>query len=321
MRRLYILIMVSFLLASCDKNILEVAEPELAILNEEEITISSGESVVFRLRGKADLLSFYSGEVYSDYQFREGRKVNTQNAEASLSFRTAVELGNQRNQLTVLLSKNFSGNYTSIEQLNQATWIDITSRFTLATNSTFTNSGTVSIADLVGGSEPFYLAYRYKTLPQNINGSGQRWLIENIAISSSEQINGQNLSHYNLYEAGFRLIDQFPINAPSLALITPTRLTMRANNFISTSSPDYDPANPFADPETEHWFVSTRMITNEIDLGPDYAIPIKGVNNSFPAEFAHQYNRPGTYEAYFVATNNSIKGRREKIEKVTVKVN
>src|SRR5690606_17878847 len=136
-------------------------------------TFKAGEPVKFDLSGKSDLISVFTGEVFRDYAFREGRKVDTRLGDVFLSFRTAVELGTQSNQLSVLVSTDFNGDYSNLSSVQNATWTDITGRFSLATNANFRNSSVQSIKDLFVDGRPVYLAFRYKTLPQVANGSAR----------------------------------------------------------------------------------------------------------------------------------------------------
>ncbi|MNE97299.1 hypothetical protein D3C80_1956210 [compost metagenome] len=68
----------------------------------------------------------------------------------NLSFSTQVMFGAQKNNLTIVVSTDFNGDYT-MEGINKATWTDITKMFELADSKEWKKSGKVS---LLGSSIP-----------------------------------------------------------------------------------------------------------------------------------------------------------------------
>src|SRR5690606_35687267 len=109
----------------------------------ESFTLEEG--ATFEFEGTAGLISFYSGELYHDYEFKDGRIIEA--GTFTLSFNTSVQYGNQPDQLSVLVSSDFDGDYSSIENVRAATWSVITDRFALATNATYVESGAVDITE------------------------------------------------------------------------------------------------------------------------------------------------------------------------------
>ncbi|HEY0668007.1 MAG TPA: hypothetical protein VGD22_07520, partial [Sphingobacteriaceae bacterium] len=101
------------------------------------------------------------------------------------------------------------------------------------------------------------------------------------------------------------------------------------NPIYDPNSPDYiatavyvpfvpfNPTSPYNDPLSEHWAVSKPITVNEIDLGPDLAKGVKGIRNTMINEYTYTYNKPGTYTAVFVASNNSIDDIKEVIKEIT----
>ena len=74
-----------------------------------------------------------------------------------LSFSSSVQYGTQKNNIAVLVSSDFSGDYT-MEGIRKATWKDVTGKFTLASGKEPVESGDVTISN--DGTMP-YVAIRY----------------------------------------------------------------------------------------------------------------------------------------------------------------
>jgi hypothetical protein len=345
----YIMLWGVFLLASCET---EIETPDFQV-STASTTYQAGEAIRFVIEGNADMISFYSGEPTNDYAFREGRIVNVADAGATLQFTSGVTGGTQEDQLTFLASTDFDGNYDNLASVQAADWIDITDRFTFGTSATFLNSTTQDISDLLVPGSPIYFAFRYITMPQKDNGLARTWMIQGFLLNSKQLFEESPVTITDQAHAGFRIVDQEPENAPSRSTITTSRVSLLGNIYKDPNDPIYDPENPIYDPEnpiydpesdlydptavrptyvpydpdspyndpqTENWAVSKPIYTNEVDLGPDWSIPIKGIANSKLEEFRYTYTKPGTYTAYFVATNATIDGRKDVVKEINITI-
>src|SRR5882757_634196 len=109
--RLYNLSLAVFILASCKKDVTLALNEDAPSFNvtPAATTYKIGQDVVFNFTGKADVLSFFSGELYHDYAFKGGRTLDMTNP--TIAFTSAVTGGAQTNQLTVLASTDFNGVY------------------------------------------------------------------------------------------------------------------------------------------------------------------------------------------------------------------
>jgi hypothetical protein len=272
---------------------------------------------------------------------------------ATLSFSSAVTGGAQENQLSVLVSTDFDGNYESLASVKAATWTDITSRFSYGTTETFQASGNVNISDLIQPGAPVYVAFKYLTRPQATNGLARTWMIQSFRLASTYQFNGSSLTFSDQAYAGFRIVDEDPVNTPARSLVTISRVSLLGNIYKDPADPIYDPENPIFDPENpiydplspeydpnavrpdfvpydpnspyndplrENWAVSRAFYTNSVDLGPDRPVGIRGRRNEALEVFRHIYNQPGTYKAYFVASNNTIDDEKAVVKEVTVTI-
>jgi hypothetical protein len=75
-----------------------------------------------------------------------------------LSFFSGVQYGTQKDNIAILISPDFKGEYT-MEGIKAATWKDVTRKVTLASGKEPKESGNVNISKEV--SNPKYVAIRY----------------------------------------------------------------------------------------------------------------------------------------------------------------
>lgn len=349
---IYLLGLSVLVLTSCERDLVVKDAPRFDVTTAST-SHKAGEPVVFNFNGEADMIYFYSGQVYNDYEFREGRVLNLKDQGATLSFSSSVEFGTQTNQLAILASNNFDGNYGSLASVKAATWKDITSRFKLSTNNKFLASTEQDVSDLVTPGKPLYIAFKYITKPQAVNGLARAWSIQGLTLKSKELLDGKNLELTDQTYAAFRIVDQDTANAPSRSLVTTSRVTLYGNVYKDPKDPKYDPENPiydpknpiydpesdvynaaavrpefvpydpnssFNDPTTETWAVSAPLFTDKVDLGPDHSIAVQGIRSPQATDFNYTYNKPGTYKAYFVASNATKDQRKDTVKEITITV-
>lgn len=311
--KLYILLLVPVALASCHKEVkvdLKEGTPTFDASLAASNTYKVGTDVVFNLSGKADLISFFSGELYHDYAFKDGRTIDITNP--TIAFTSALTGGTQANQLTILSSTDFNGVYNDtlkapLTDIHAATWTDITSRFTLGTTATFVASGTKSISDLIVAGKPLYIAFKYITKPQAVNGAARTWMFQSFVLAGTSSVGTLTLN--DLTNAGFRIVDGNAATAPTTSSVVATRITMQGNAFT--------PAN---DPQTECWAVSRSLNAGKIDTGPDYPVGIKGVANPTLTSYTYKYAKAGTYKVYFVAANANAYESKQVVKEVDVTI-
>lgn len=269
--------------------------------------ISINDNVNFHFSGDAEIVSFYSGDFLNDYNFKEGRSLNVSGGQ-TMSFTSAVNQGTQANQLSVWASTDFNGNYDSIESINEAEWVNITSRFTFGTVNTYVASGEKDITDLYESGKPLFIAYKYHTRSQLAFGDARIWMIQDFKINGQTEFGKQQI--LNLPESGFRIVDENPTTYPARAAVTSTRITMQGNEYTENWSP-----------EGYHWAISKPLYLENINMGPDRAIAVKGSENPMPDVFTYKFTKPGTYEVKFIGTVQNINQREEQIRTIKITVN
>lgn len=356
--RYYIILCALLAMVSCEKKLVVKDAPDFTVTTKAT-TYKAGEPVEFDIQGSADIISFYSGEISHDYMFRDGRDVDVAGKGFALSFKSGVAPGNppgtQTNQFSILVSTDFNGDYTDLASVKAATWTDITDSFTLGTTVTLVTSDTVNLSKFVVSGKPIYFALRYINRPQVANGFACQWLIENFTLNSIDvQINGVPVTITDQVHAGFRIVDQNPVNAPARSQVTTTRVTLYGPVYKEANDPIFDPNNPIFDPKnpiynpdsaeyvpgsvlpvyvpydpnspyndplSENWAVSAPISLDSVELGRDWAVAVRSsVYAANPTLYNYTYTTPGTYKAYFVASNNTIDESKQVVKEVDITI-
>lgn len=343
----------ALLLNACSKKLGKLEAPEFTV-TVQQAAFKVNEPVVFSFTGRQDNISFYSGEVFNNYAFKDGRKVAVAGQGATLDFASQqAGTGTQTAQLSVWLSADYNGtgNFAAVKA---ATWTDVTAGFTLAPSTSSVPSGKLDISSWLDSGKPLYIGFRYITQPQATNGLVRAWWIQGLAVrSKTTYLEGQELLITDQENAGFRTINQYPTEAPSLNIITTTRISMLGNLYknpndsifnpqYSIYDPNnpiydpknplylptakipvyvpYDPASPYNDPLTETWAISGPVREDTVNLGPDRAVSIKGINMDVVEEYIYAYKTPGKYTAYFIAYNHNIDEEKTVIRQVEITI-
>ncbi|MEQ7801620.1 DUF5017 domain-containing protein [Pedobacter sp. ASV1-7] len=297
---------------ACSKDIPLTPGLDQFNVTSSALTYKLGDTVKFSLVGNPDLISFYSGELYKQYEYKEGRDITL--GEAELSFSSAyppLAAGSpapQVNPLSVMLSTDFNGKYNSYENVDKATWTDITNKFVYGDNATYKASGKLDITNYIVPGKPLYLAYKYVTKPIAANGPARSWYVYNIELTSKSIYESHLLG--NLISSEFKLVEKVP-SVPSLSTYTTTRITLSPYRYVETTDPD---------PGTETWAISKAFNMEILDKGPDRPFIIKGNEDAKVTNFSHVYTEEGTYKVHFIGTNANVDGSDKKVIEMTIKV-
>lgn len=278
--------------------------PEFSVSTDKTV-INLGDTVVFNFSGVTDYLTFYSGEVGADYNFKQGRVKHT---EYFITFRTERRSGDQLGQFSLHASTNFNGTF-DYASVNNATWIDITSRFTLAPKNDFSAYETVNITDLVVPGKPLYLGWRYLAKNATANGLLNTWRFRDFVMTkvaddgATSQIASQTTPNW-------KMVGSIAVNT-ALYNISSTRVT-----FNQT------PSQVVTGNEETYWAINGNMfsLTTSEDYGPDRPVSLKSYASNGLSSINHVYQQPGDYEAVFVGINGNVKDRHEVVRKIKIKV-
>lgn len=261
--------------------------------------------VTFNFAGNPSVISFYSGLIGGDYAYREGRILDVKGLLASFSS-TLASTGTQENQLSVMVSTDFSGTY-DIANIRAANWTDVTSRYTLNVRgaSTALPSGIKDISDLLVDGKPLYYAFRYICKPQAIHGGNSTWRIRDFSLQSETDLGLTSLATHTT--ADWHLINDGAIVNPGRGAV------IESNGAVRFNGNHLDPQVP-----TESWAVTKGFILGKVDLGPDRPVAIKSTIDPTLSSYSFNYATAGTYKVVFVASNASYKGQASAVREIEV---
>ena len=276
----FLLLFSLLLLIACTEDELSVNSPsfnvvDYVIVDGIDTLGNPVKKVIFNLEGNADVISFYSGETFHQYEYKDGRIVATDALNMSFEYFAALGTGTiiREDQLSVVVSTDFNGELTE-EAVENANWTDITERFSLlqVKDITAQTATSADISDLATIGEPLYVAFRYITPPQTTDLRYCTWDIFDFNISQ-ESILG-NTSVVSQREAALPLVTlgvddaDTPGRAPR-SVSTTSRLRFRGN--ILAANLEF---------ESQAWAISPAIdMADDVDLGPDEAINIKTVRD------------------------------------------
>jgi len=317
--KVFCILLVVIFSISCKKEVSNDVDFDVTTASK---TYKLTDSIVFNITGNPDVISFYSGEAGHNYDNKDRVSRNDGNLKMSFQIRmdslagfTAVSSGNFK----VLASTNYTAAYSTSADLvvaasldsamvNKATWVDISSRFTLpktGTINTFYLSGEASLSDLIKvPTDPIYLAYQYKGNPTgNLGANG-------ITIGSPVLFNtfsDGSTVNYNLVPGG--------------TVSTTWKVLKSANalNFWATSTSQLKFTSPATALFSEDWAISNAFYPNI--AVPDNAVGIKNISNNPISTFSYKFTKAGDYKVVFVASNNRPDNINVKIKVVNITVN
>jgi uncharacterized protein DUF5017 len=295
MQKILIIAAVILCSVACTKK--EVDATGFTVTTDKE-TYTTTDTVKFAFTGNPYYLTFYSGEPYHQYEYRE--RLN-EKGKPQLFFNSAQTTGAQANTLKVLVSTDFSGVYDSTNVYN-ATWTDITSSAILAPGSAAVESGNIDLSQFINSDHPAYVAFKYT----GTKGTSQRtWTIKLVAL---DNVLADNTSYEVLgigeSTTGFKSI---PMKVPSVAwTISTTQLQIKGFTTNALSVAD-----------TEGWVVSKPL--NLTKVLPDTGTPLKNMTTSL-SSLDYNYGAAGSYKATFVATNANRYSEKSDVKEVPVTV-
>ncbi|WP_256009612.1 DUF5017 domain-containing protein [Desertivirga xinjiangensis] len=284
----------------------------------EKKSFSIRDTAHFTFSGNPDVITFYSGEPGSRYEYR-GRAEAEGNA--VMSFRTIRANGSQPNSLNLMISQDFAGvvkgdTASTKANISAANWTPITSRATLSTGgSSAVSSGDINLSDFAEENKPVFIAFKYMAEAGSIQN---KWTISNFSVrnvlpdGTSYEIANMNTSTtaYKVYG-----VDTF---SPGIAAYT---LQNKYNWNVGTTSLIITGATTVtaADAVAESWaFVGPVNLRKVVpDIGKAVKNPTQKLDDF---TFHYQYKTPGKYTSIFVGSKNSINGSSGTVKSLEVEV-
>ncbi|MFB9058250.1 DUF5017 domain-containing protein [Mariniflexile ostreae] len=301
---LSILLLVTFVFQSCD-DLEEVDTPNFDIAFNE--TVKVGEPIEFTVNNAPNFLSFFTGELGREYKNRNRTKAEgsfTLSFETSRHYMDGASLTD--NAWSLLYSTDYSGSGL-VEDVQTATWTDISDRFTFATDRTYnkTNSGIVDITDL-STDKPVYFALRVYAEGKKEDGNRQG-IFDFYSFDLKVELDEvQTLEIANIQNPGWVSVN-----------IEGTNSNDSYDHWVNKSG-GFRLHGGLAEYTNDDWLISLPLtLSGAVD--PDRGLPLKTYSERLEA-FEYTYTEPGTYKITFVGSNETIYGQEDNIKEYTITV-
>lgn len=333
------------LLSACENND-EISAPDFEVTTEK-ITYKVRDTVLFNFSGKADVLTFYSGEVGSSYAAKDRF---TATGVVKLAFQTAMQQGpippaTSQDTFSLMISTDLAG--YDAESINKATWTDITARNTkwpTALTTTYTSSDAIDISDF-STADKVNIAFKYVGKP-NPTFAQRKWQVKDLTLNNTladgtftplfttfantgwvqaSLKNDLNKGTPATLGVGYNAwnVGTWNVSATNNPIIFSTTSGLKAVNtngiVIATAYPiTFDPGTTVNNDENEDW-----LITSAIDLKktkPDLGIVIKSAISKSLKRYGYIFKKPGTYTVTFDAMNNNLDNSIHVVKQIEITV-
>lgn len=306
---------------ACEEDILRDVDETYVTLSETN-TYRVGDEVRFRLHGNPDYVYFYSGEVGSQYEYRDRTTIAMEDLETCklvVEYTAAYGLAGA---LDVYASKTFEGLKGDDGQVDLATMQAIEASMDPVTkeipgwdkleyNEGASTAITVQEYDITEYADSFCLAFHWNTP----------------ACDQTQRTYRLNLS----VKTKFRGYDEVTTSGKSLGFVSVSMNTAyipdpywhdQGNGTVRFLAAGYDilmqgvGANvlPYC---LNSWVVSKPRPLNSISPDSGYSVKAFSDDNT---EYGYTYTKPGTYKASFVITNGNYQGQERKVQDVTINI-
>ncbi|WP_286150480.1 MULTISPECIES: DUF5017 domain-containing protein [Bacteroidaceae] len=279
-------------LVSCVED--EAPSVELKVALDKQV-YQVGEPVTFKLNGNPDNIVFYSGEVGHNYAYKERYHAD---GDLLVNFNSWVRYGDIYHNLKFLVSSDFSGVYDK-ENVEAATWIDLSDKFRFSVGDDQTPSGEVNLKEYVGATEDakLFVAFRYE---DEEKAQQNNWIIRSITLDcvSAEGVRS-NLA--TMPTMGWKVVD-----------FENTAVTW---NTSSTSQIQINGGNN--QPKNVDWIISQAFDARKTT--PDTGVALKNISTTMD-EYKYIYTKPGIYEVVFETTSDWYNGSDHGLTRLTVEV-
>lgn len=284
--------MLVLVCASCIKE--DIASADLQVSTKAS-SYRIGDTVVFRFEGTPDNIVFYSGEDGHNYALKDRLYADN---DLQIDFKTLVQWGVIYDNLKLLVSNNFSGEYTK-EEIEKATWVDISEKAVFSTGNDHTPSGTVSLKSYSSPADTgsLYLAFRYTDSQKT---QQNRWVIRTFnAVKVSPE--GVQTNVATMSNAGWNAVSF--LNDSKVWTISPTQLLMYGGVASDTDNDD--------------WVITKGFKVKESVA--DKGIALKNISSNL-REYKYVYKTPGVYKAVFETSSDWYSGRKGGYAEVTIDI-
>jgi len=291
-------------------------------------TFTTKDTVQYTFTGNPDVITFYSGEVGKRYDY--AGRVNADGT-PQLQFSTILANGTQASSLSLMVSSDFKGvatntiygvltrdTATTNANIAAATWTNITSRATLSTGATTAvASGVVDLSDFSIG-KPIYIAFKYTATAGTIQN---KWTVSALSVNNV-LADGTTYAIANLY-APTTAFTNYGVNTYGPGWAVSYDVAKNANKYAWVYTDKTSlvitgaTTAALATAPAEAWAVMGPIDLTRVT--PDVGTGIKGITATL-ASYSYTYTTAGTYNAAFVASNNTDGGSSSVVKKVALTI-
>lgn len=291
MRNIFLYIACFLIMAACSKE--KVVTPDFEVITVAQ-TYRVGDTVTFSFSGNPDNITFYSGEPGHNFDYRTRTVADN---DLQIEFKTLVQYALIYDNLKVLVSTDFNGIYDA-ENLQAATWTDISDLATFSEGADNISSGNISLKPYAKDNSLLYVAFHYtdyqKTQGQN------RWVIRTFNADKVSP-EGAVSPMATMSTAGWKAIDLK--NSARVWTITTAQLLM----YGGTAD----------DADNDDWVVSKGFDFRTVE--PDRGVALKNVSNRLYKQ-TYVYTEPGTYKAVFEISSVRYNGEKRAYKELTLQI-
>ncbi len=313
------LAVAGLLTVSCEEDLLRDTDEVYVTLSKEN-TYQVGDEVRFLFHGNPDYVYFYSGEVGSQYEYRDRTTISMEDLETCKLVVEYTALYGLAGALDVYASKTFEGLKGNDAQADLATMQAI--QATMGSDKEIpgwerlpynevTTTPTTQEYDITDYADSFCLAFHWNTP----------------AFDQTQRTYRINLS----VKTKFKGYDEVTTPASSLGF---TSVSMNSdyisdpyyhdqgNGSVRFLATGYDiimqgvgaGVLPYC---LDSWVVSTPRPLNNIT--PDTGLSVKAFSDDV-TEYGYTYETPGTYQASFMIPNGNNKGLSRKLQQMMINI-
>jgi hypothetical protein len=287
------------ILPACKKQPIETPNFDVSVA---KTTYAINEPIPFTISGTADIVTFYSGistaTGNSEYKNKERLTVTGKPQLQFTSFKSGASM--QTGTLQVLASTDFVNAFNA-DDIQRATWKDLTSRATLSGGVDNTPSGVVDLSDLYASNVPVYIAFHY-VAKQDAAVAQPTWTIKNVAVNNVAA-DGTVTSIVNQTTAAWA---QFSIaNSANLWAFNTTALTFTGGAINAADNDD--------------WLISQPLQLDRAQRGIGVSIRASSTTRLTDYTFPG-YATAGTYTVSFEAINANLWGSKTTVKEFTITV-
>lgn len=293
-------------------------------------SFSNTDTVNFVFNGNPDIITFYSGKTGKRYDYKDRTSAT---GIPQLQFSTIRANGSQANSLALMVSSDFQGivtktiygvltrdTATTNANIAAATWTDITSRATLSTGgTTAVSSGIIDLTDFVNQGKPVYIAFKYNATAGSIQN---KWTISMLLLNNVlsdgttytiASLNGPTTAITNYgnttYGPGWAVSFDPAKDANKYAWVYTDKTSLVITGATTVAA---------ATAPAEAWAIMGPVDLTRVT--PDFGVGIKAISARL-AFYQYKYSAAGTYNAVFVASNNTIDGSSVIVKKTSLTIN